>query len=277
MEKQAGDILNIDISKKAFADYYALFLPSEMREDILTYYNAVIECRDGVAEGAVDTELIEMIASRAPGEEAEEPYLFYVPKDEQTFTIQYDGDERAEAELISNEADLIISADGHSDISITPNNGDFMAEVVPADTSEEIIIQYSTEEISISVTGTTEQKAVISTNESDGSAEIRGLRKSTVIITKDDETTTEEYTYGICTISANGLVVEKAELLGDVNGDNTVDAKDLTVLARHVAKIELITDAMLLQNADVTGEGQVTAADLTKLARYVAKIISTLN
>ena len=63
---------------------------------------------------------------------------------------------------------------------------------------------------------------------------------------------------------------------GDVNGDNAVDAKDLTALARHVAKIELITDETLLKNADVDGKNGITAADLTKLARYVAKIISEL-
>ena len=63
---------------------------------------------------------------------------------------------------------------------------------------------------------------------------------------------------------------------GDVNGDGEVGAADLTALARHVARIELITDVTLLQNADVTGEGGVTAADLTKLARYVARIISDL-
>ena len=56
----------------------------------------------------------------------------------------------------------------------------------------------------------------------------------------------------------------------------TVDAKDLTTLARHVAKIETITDETLLKNADVDGENGITAADLTKLARYVAKIISEL-
>ncbi len=63
---------------------------------------------------------------------------------------------------------------------------------------------------------------------------------------------------------------------GDVNGDGEVDAKDLTALARHVAKIETITDETLLQNADVTNDTEVTAADLTKLARYVARIIDTL-
>ncbi len=67
-----------------------------------------------------------------------------------------------------------------------------------------------------------------------------------------------------------------AALPGDVNGDGEVNAADLTALARHVARIEVITDAALLANADVTGEGDVTAADLTKLARYVARIISEL-
>ena len=64
--------------------------------------------------------------------------------------------------------------------------------------------------------------------------------------------------------------------LGDVNGDGEVNAADLTTLARHVAKIETITNTTLLQNADVTKDGEVTAADLTQLARFVAKIISTL-
>ncbi len=64
--------------------------------------------------------------------------------------------------------------------------------------------------------------------------------------------------------------------LGDVNGDNAVDAKDLTALARHVAKIETITDATLLKNADVDGKNGITPADLTKLARYVAKNTQTL-
>ena len=64
--------------------------------------------------------------------------------------------------------------------------------------------------------------------------------------------------------------------IGDVNGDDQVDARDLTALARHVARIETITDTTLLLNADVTGDGDVTSADLTKLARYVARIISEL-
>lgn len=72
--------------------------------------------------------------------------------------------------------------------------------------------------------------------------------------------------------------VNKADvLIGDVNGDGIVSAEDLTALARHVAKIEEITDPSVLKAADVDGNEEVDANDLTKLARYVAKIIDTLD
>ena len=63
---------------------------------------------------------------------------------------------------------------------------------------------------------------------------------------------------------------------GDVNGDGDVNAKDLTALAKHVAKISTITDADLLAAADVNKDGDVNAKDLTHLAKYVAKIIKEL-
>ena len=66
-------------------------------------------------------------------------------------------------------------------------------------------------------------------------------------------------------------------LLGDVNLDKTVDAKDLTALARHVAKIQTFTDDReKMANADVNRDGAVDAKDLTRLARFVAKIIPSL-
>ena len=64
--------------------------------------------------------------------------------------------------------------------------------------------------------------------------------------------------------------------LGDVNGDGSVNAKDITVLAKHVAKIKEITDDHSLAAADVNKDGVVNAKDLTHLAKYVAKIISEL-
>lgn len=62
-------------------------------------------------------------------------------------------------------------------------------------------------------------------------------------------------------------------LKGDINGDGYVDASDLTILARHVAKIEIVSGP-LLDNADVNSDSTVDAQDLTLLARYVAKIIN---
>lgn len=63
---------------------------------------------------------------------------------------------------------------------------------------------------------------------------------------------------------------------GDMNLDGEVNADDLTVLARHVAKIEGLTDDYALLSADVDNNGSLSADDLTKLARYVAKIIPSL-
>ena len=78
------------------------------------------------------------------------------------------------------------------------------------------------------------------------------------------------------TVTVNGgkiTVKEKpTALYGDVNLDGAIDAKDLTLLARHVAKIEYITDPQALVNADINKDGGISSEDLTKLARHVAKI-----
>lgn len=74
---------------------------------------------------------------------------------------------------------------------------------------------------------------------------------------------------GTVTVEAGGA---PAGLKGDLNLDGEVDASDLTLLARHVAKIETVAGEAL-DNADVTGDGEVDASDLTMLARFVAKII----
>ena len=65
-------------------------------------------------------------------------------------------------------------------------------------------------------------------------------------------------------------------VLGDVNSDNAVNAQDLTVLARHLAKIQILADARELKAADTDRDGIIDASDLTTLAKYVAKIIPAL-
>ena len=76
-----------------------------------------------------------------------------------------------------------------------------------------------------------------------------------------------EHTYedGVCT--GCGAV------LGDLNNDGLISAEDLTLLARHVAGIELLTGTAL-SNGDTNKDGYISSYDLTKHARYVAGIIT---
>ena len=91
--------------------------------------------------------------------------------------------------------------------------------------------------------------------------------------TKKDAPAAHKYENGAC-VSCGSDAALAGYLKGDVNLDGSVDAKDLTALARHVAKIQYITDPVALDNADVNSDGEVTAEDITKLARHVAKIES---
>ena len=106
-----------------------------------------------------------------------------------------------------------------------------------------------------------------------GKNTITGLRKGNTSLTG-------KVTIGNLTEEAQVSVevTEKTEdwILGDVNKDKAVDAKDLTALARHLAKIEIISDEVALNAADTNRDGGVAAGDLTKLAKFVAKIIPEL-
>ena len=62
-----------------------------------------------------------------------------------------------------------------------------------------------------------------------------------------------------------------------MNGDDTIDANDITDLSRHIAKISEIEDSDMLKACDVDGNGAVDANDLTVLSRYVAKIIDSFD
>ncbi len=74
----------------------------------------------------------------------------------------------------------------------------------------------------------------------------------------------------VTTLAGDGLA------LGDVNKDGSVDASDLTVLARHSGAIEAITDVDALAVADVNKDGTVDASDLTHFARFIGGVIDTL-
>lgn len=93
-----------------------------------------------------------------------------------------------------------------------------------------------------------------------------------------DHVATEEYLTAAFMaeypISVTDYVPETTGLTGDLDLNGEVDAEDLTILARHVAQIDRLTDATALENADVNGDGQIDADDLTIHAQYVAHIIS---
>lgn len=65
-------------------------------------------------------------------------------------------------------------------------------------------------------------------------------------------------------------------VIGDVNDDFVVNAKDVTILAKHNAKIFTITNEYSLKAADVNKDGVIDSKDLTLLTKYVAKIIPEL-
>ncbi len=65
--------------------------------------------------------------------------------------------------------------------------------------------------------------------------------------------------------------------IGDPDGSGSVDADDLTLLSRHIAKIETIQNTFALKAADVDRSGNVDADDLTRLSRFVARIVDSFD
>lgn len=74
----------------------------------------------------------------------------------------------------------------------------------------------------------------------------------------------------------NSELSESAVLTGDIYIDGKVNANDLTMLAKYVAKMIKLSDEQLA-NADCYKDGVVDSKDLTKLAKYNAKLIKTLE
>ena len=87
----------------------------------------------------------------------------------------------------------------------------------------------------------------------------------------EDAPVPHDFTNGDCVCGAKKPA---AGMKGDVDLDGDVDAYDLTMLARHIGGIELISDEQSMNNADVDEDGDVDAYDLTRLARYIGGIIT---
>ena len=59
---------------------------------------------------------------------------------------------------------------------------------------------------------------------------------------------------------------------GDVNGDGTRNASDLSALASHIEKTKLLTGQLLL-NADINGDGIIDEEDKTIFTKYIGKLL----
>ena len=64
-------------------------------------------------------------------------------------------------------------------------------------------------------------------------------------------------------------------VIGDVNVDNRVNAKDATAILQYVAKMRDESE-IVLKAADANADGRVNAKDATTILQYVAKKIPTL-
>lgn len=87
-----------------------------------------------------------------------------------------------------------------------------------------------------------------------------------------------QYSYGdICNfntkvvnfiVTAGGVNISKKP--GDVNGDNSLDARDLSRLMRLIADDKGFDDPECI-NADVNGDGTVNAKDIARLMKLIAE------
>ena len=68
---------------------------------------------------------------------------------------------------------------------------------------------------------------------------------------------------------------ESVLLLGDLNGDGTIDAGDAVIISRYDAG-EITLTADQLKAGDINGDGVVDAGDAVIISRYDAGLISTL-
>lgn len=64
------------------------------------------------------------------------------------------------------------------------------------------------------------------------------------------------------------LTYQNPVILGDVNGDNVIDEKDLTKLQNYLLKKEKLSRQEKLR-ADMNQDGEITILDLLKLSKYI--------
>jgi len=74
---------------------------------------------------------------------------------------------------------------------------------------------------------------------------------------------------GNLTVTVSTSEDEVSVVLGDVNGDGKVNAKDITLLKKFIAGTAA-EEEIILENADVNGDGKINARDTTLIKKLVA-------
>ena len=101
----------------------------------------------------------------------------------------------------------------------------------------------------------------------------------------------KSYTYTVRCITSDLKVFEsgfnstgftntyiEAELefeIGDINGDGKITILDATLIQRHIAKLDILTEGQLAY-ADADRNDTITIKDATQIQRLVAKLITQL-
>lgn len=70
--------------------------------------------------------------------------------------------------------------------------------------------------------------------------------------------------------------VEVENLLGDINGDDSVTVQDVTLIQKYLAEFVDLKDEQLAV-ADTNGDGDVNIQDATQIQKYITKLVTVLG
>ena len=75
-----------------------------------------------------------------------------------------------------------------------------------------------------------------------------------------------------------GGVTASGKLIGDINGNTSVNIEDVTAMQQFLAEFSDgldISDPDVIAYADVNGDGKVNIRDVTQIQRFLAEMIDT--
>ena len=125
---------------------------------------------------------------------------------------------------------------------------------------------------------TTSTSTPITTQPSVPTTQLSATQSEPTSSTTQIETTTTQIetttTQIEMTTQTEPTVTKQGILLGDATGDGNVNMKDVLVLRKFLAGMDVVYNA---QNSDVTGDGTVNMKDVLMLRKYLAGIMETLG